>query len=119
MTSLLDLINEDNILKSIYGQSTPIHFQIGAVGAGDIGTMYEPMIDSESSEKPTLSKADFVLTPSFTNSITLEPIGCGQEERQLHEKMKSVTQLFLTRLQEDLFANSGRLIRGLNYEPKK
>lgn len=118
MISLSTLINDDSFLKSIYGQSTLIHLPIGEVEGGGTGRMYGRATEQESSEKSILSKADFVSTRLFTNLITSEPTGCGVEERLLQEKMKNAMQNFLTKLQEDLFANLEKSNQGLNYEQK-
>lgn len=78
--------------------------------------LYETTANQESLEKRTSLRVDYVLTPSYTNLIILEPTGCGVEEKRLLEKTRSAMQHFLTKSQDDLFANFARSIQRLGYE---
>lgn len=112
MTFWLGSTKDDNFSRSTCGTYTLPPLQLGEEVVGDTGATHEPVTDSENLEKPTLLRADFALIPSFTNLTTLEPTGCGAEEKQLQEEMKKDMLAFLTKLSENLFENYAKESRG-------
>lgn len=112
MTFWLGSTKDDNSSRFTCGTYTLPPLRLGEEVVGDTGATHEPVTDSENSEKPTLLRADFALIPSFTNLTTLEPTGCGAEEKQLQEEMKKDMLAFLTKLSENLFENYAKESRG-------
>jgi hypothetical protein len=119
MTFALGLTETDNLWRSICGAYIQIPSLLGAVEGGVTGRRYELPPAKESSGNYISSEGGLGLTLSFTNSIILEPIGCGLVEKQLYEKMKRNTQRFLMRSLENSFENFGKLSRELSYETKE
>lgn len=105
MTSDSILISDGKTLRFTYGKYTLTHFPSGEEADGDTGFRRGTILVTESSENCTSLKVAYDLTPSSMNLSILGLNGCGQEERLLLEKMRSVIRQCLTNSLETLFEN--------------